>query len=239
MMGKLIVIEGLDGSGKTTQTDFFTACFKEKIENFCRVDFPDYESDSSALVKKYLAGEFGTDPKAVNPYAAASFYAVDRFAHFHTKWKEMYEAGGLVLANRYTTANMVHQCSKLPEEEWTAFLSWLEEYEYEKLALPRPDLVIYLDMDPDLSQTLLSGRYGGNEAKKDIHERDLDYLRTCRKAALAAAENQNWCVIPAYHEKGMYTVQEMNQKIYAVMAPSLKSWGVAKEEWPDDLDFSC
>ena len=239
-MGRLIVIEGLDGSGKTTQTDFFTNYFQKRVASFLRVDFPDYESDSSALVKRYLAGEFGSDPKAVNPFAAASFYAVDRFAHFQTKWKKLYELGGLVLANRYTTANMVHQCSKLPDHEWDDFLDWLDNYEYKKLALPRPDLVIYLDLDPQKSQQLLSGRYQGDESKKDIHERDVAYLSLCRKAALAAAKRQGWQVIRCWEEDRLLTREEMHQKIFAVMAPYLAAWGlITKEESKHDLDLSC
>ena len=189
------------------------------------MDFPDYESDSSALVRRYLKGEFGSDPKAVNPFAAASFYAVDRFAHYQTKWKDLYEHGGLVLANRYTTANLVHQSSKLPPDEWPVFMDWLEDYEYKKLALPRPDLVIYLDMDPEVSQKLLSGRYNGNEAKKDIHERDIDYLKLCRKTALTAAERSGWKVIPAWKDGQLRTREEMHEAIRQVMVPYLQAWG--------------
>jgi len=224
-MGKLIVLEGLDGSGKTTQTQLLTEKLSELGNRFIRVDFPDYESDSSALVKHYLQGDYGKDPKAVNPYAAASFFAVDRFAHFQTKWREFYQQGGLVLANRYTTANLVHQSSKLPAEEWPGFMDWLEDYEYKKLGLPRPDLVIYLDLDPMISQNLLSGRYGGDEAKKDIHERDVAYLKTCRLAALAATEHSDWHLLKAWKDGQLRSREEMHEAIWQVVAPYLQNWG--------------
>ncbi len=188
----LIVIEGLDGSGKGTQSRLLAEYLeKNNIENI-KISFPDYESESSALVKMYLAGDFGTDANAVNAYAASSFYAVDRFASYNMKWKKPYENGKLILADRYTTSNITYQLSKLPHEEWDAFSQWLYDFEFNKLGLPVPDAVIYLDMDPRVSQKLLTSRYSGDDSKKDIHEKNLEYLTNCRKAAVYAQEKFGW-----------------------------------------------
>ena len=181
--GKLIVIEGLDGSGKATQAKRLVEQLQAQGKQVRKVSFPAYESDSSALVKMYLAGQFGKDPSDVNAYAASTFYAVDRFASYKTEWGRFYEDGGIVVADRYTTSNAVHQCSKLPEEEWDSFLEWLFAFEYQLMGIPAPDAVVYLRVDPAVSQKLMTGRYQGDESKKDIHESNLDYLARSRRAA--------------------------------------------------------
>ena len=149
--GKLLVLEGLDGSGKATQAKLLAAHLAGSGRRVMEITFPDYESDSSALVKMYLSGQFGDKPDDVNPYAASSFYAVDRYASYKTKWGSFYEAGGIVIADRYTTSNAVHQCSKLPPEQWDDFLRWAFDYEYRLLGLPAPDAVVYLQVDPVVS----------------------------------------------------------------------------------------
>lgn len=194
-MGKLIVIEGLDGSGKSTQLELLPKnLLKSGIESQT-VSFPDYESDSSALVKMYLAGKFGTHPDDVNAYAASLFYAVDRFASFKANWGEYYKNGGVVVAGRYTTSNAVHQTSKLPPENWADFLDWLYDLEYNKVGIPKPDKVIFLDMPVEVSQKLLFDRYCGDEGKKDIHESDVNYLNKCRDAARFTAQHSGWTII--------------------------------------------
>ena len=195
-MGKLIVIEGLDGSGKSTQLELlFKNLKKEKID--CKsVSFPDYDNPSSTLVKMYLNGEFGKKPEDVNAYAASVFYAVDRYASFKANWGEYYNNGGTIVSGRYTTSNAVHQASKLPEDKWEDFLSWLYDFEYNKIAIPKPDKVIFLDMPIEVSQKLLSMRYKGDETKKDIHESDTEYLERCRKAALFTDKYSGWEIIP-------------------------------------------
>lgn len=169
--GKLIVLEGLDGSGKATQAKLLAAHLKEQGFSVREITFPNYESDSSALVKMYLAGQFGQHPDDVNAYAASSFYAVDRYASYKKDWGSFYENGGIVIADRYTTSNAVHQCSKLPPEQWESFLGWLFDFEFHLLGLPAPDEVIYLQVDPAVSQKLMTGRYHGDESRKDVHER--------------------------------------------------------------------
>ena len=195
-MGKLIVIEGLDGCGKSTQLELLPKALKEKNIDCKSVSFPDYNSDSSALVKMYLAGRFGTKPGDVNAYAASVFYAVDRYASYKETWGEFYEAGGTVVSGRYTTSNAIHQTSKLPREQWEDFLNWLYDFEYNKIGIPKPDKVIFLDMPVEVSQKLLSNRYEGDEQKKDIHESDIEYLNNCRKAAKFTADYSGWTTIP-------------------------------------------
>lgn len=195
MGGTLIVIEGLDGSGKATQAALLAESLAKEGFLVRRLDFPRYDSESSALVKMYLRGDFGGDPMAVNCYAASAFYAVDRAASFLADWRRDYEAGAVLIADRYTTSNAVYQAAKLEADERAAYLDWLFDFEYEKLALPAPDAVIYLDMAPEASAALLKKRYEGEEAKKDIHERDLDFQKRCREAALACAESRAWHII--------------------------------------------
>ncbi len=186
-MGHLAVIEGLDGSGKATQATHLAAYLQELGQTVRHVAFPNYDHESSALVRLYLSGSLGS-PDEVNAYAASSFYAADRYISFTSQWKKDYDAGHTIIADRYTTSNAAHQMSKLPREEWDDYLDWVEDYEYERLGLPRPNVVIYLDMDPKISHKLLIKR--GNP--QDIHERDLDYLIRCREAALYACDKLGW-----------------------------------------------
>ena len=212
-MGKLIVIEGLDGSGKSTQLDLLPKKLSAKGIDSKTVSFPDYESDSSALVKMYLSGKFGINPGDVNAYAASLFYAVDRYASFKANWGEYYNGGGVIVAGRYTTSNAVHQTSKLPESDWKGFLDWLYELEYNKVGIPKPDKVIFLDMPVEVSQKLLSHRYSGDEAKKDIHESDVNYLNACRKAARFTAEYSGWTIIPCAKDGLPRTIEEISEDI--------------------------
>lgn len=192
MKGKLLAVEGLDGCGKATQTGLLCQALEGRGFAVQSVSFPHYDSDSSALVRMYLAGAFGDKPGDVNAYAASVFYAVDRYASYRQDWQRFYTAGGVVVADRYTTANAVHQCSKLPEKEWDGYLDWLFDLEYQKMGLPAPDAVFFLDMQPAISQRLLSSRYHGEEAKKDIHEKDAAYLSRSRAAARYCAKKLGW-----------------------------------------------
>ena len=212
-MGKLIVIEGLDGCGKSTQLELLPKRLMERGINVKSVSFPDYESNSSALVKMYLGGEFGSRPNDVNAYAASSFYAVDRFASFKKNWGEFYNGGGTVVAGRYTTSNAVHQASKLDPENWESFLSWLYDFEYEKIGIPRPDMVIFLDMPTEVSQKLLGNRYSGDDNKKDIHERDIEYLNHCREAALFTAKFSGWEIINCAENGNARSIESISNDI--------------------------
>lgn len=216
-MGKLIVLEGLDGCGKSTQLELLPENLKKAGINCKKVSFPDYDNPSSTLVKMYLAGDFGKKPGDVNAYAASTFYCVDRYASFKANWGEFYNNGGTVVSGRYTTSNAVHQCSKLPENEWEAFLEWLYDFEYTKVAIPKPDKVIFLDMPIEVSQKLLSKRYEGDEAKKDIHEKDTEYLDRCRKAAIFTAKFSNWDIIPCAKDGEPRTIDEIAQDVFAAV----------------------
>ncbi len=208
-MGKLIVIEGLDGSGKSTQLELLERNLKDKGIDCKAVSFPNYQNPSSTLVKMYLGGEFGNKPDDVNAFAASTFYTVDRYAGFKADWGKYYNNGGTVVSGRYTTSNAVHQCSKLPENEWKDFLDWLYDFEYNKIGIPSPDKVIFLDMPIEVSQKLLSKRYKGDEGKKDIHESDTEYLAKCRKAAIFTANYSNWEIIPCSENGNARTIEDI------------------------------
>ncbi len=220
-MGKLIIFEGLDGSGKGTQTALTAQKLAARGVDLRQITFPDYASESSALVKLYLAGAFGQKPDDVNAYAASSFFAVDRYASYKTGWGAFYRDGGLVLSDRYTTSNAVHQCSKLPPAQWDGFLNWLFDFEYQKIGIPAPDAVVYLAVDPQVSQRLLAARYHGDDSKKDIQEKDLDYLARSRAAAEYCAKALGWkridCTADGPQGKTMRTVEQINDEILAYL----------------------
>ena len=221
MNGKLISMEGLDGSGKATQTELLCSELSRRGVLLRRVSFPDYAEPSSALAKMYLDGEFGSDPNAVNAYAASSFYSVDRYASFQRFWRKDYRSGALIIADRYTTSNIVFQLSKLPKSQWESFIVWLEDFEYGKLGLPKPDLTIYLDMPPEVSQKLLKNRYHGDENKRDIHESNTFYLSACRESAEFAAERLNWKVINCADGENPRTVEEIHADVIKKIAEEL------------------
>lgn len=214
-MGRLLVLEGLDGSGKSTQTERLREALLAAGETVRQIKLPDYDAPSSTLVRQYLAGDFGNDPQAVNAYAASSFYAVDRVASFLLDWKKDYEAGSLILADRYTTSNPIYQMTKLPREEWDDYLTWADDYEFGKLGLPRPDRVIFLDMPVEVSQKMMSRRYEGDEAKKDVHERNVQFLNACREAALYTAERWNWSVVRCWEGEEPRTIDSIAADVYA------------------------
>ena len=213
MQGKLIVIEGLDGSGKATQTELLYKRLQNLGKNVWHISFPEYNSESSALVKMYLSGYFGLAPTDVNAYAASSFYAVDRYASYKKKCGSFYENGGIIIADRYTTSNAIHQCSKLPKEEWNTFLDWLFNYEYQLLGIPSPNLTVYLRIDPKVSQKLITSRYKGNDEKKDIHERNVEYLNHCYIAANYCAEALGWKIIDCTSGEKVKTIEDIQNEL--------------------------
>ena len=220
--GKVIVIDGLDGCGKSTQFELCTKKLEEMGRKIKSVSFPDYESPSSALVKMYLAGEIAKTADEVNAYAASSFYAVDRYASYKTKWEKNYKNGEIIIAGRYVSSNAIHQMCKLDDSEHDAYLDWLFDYEYEKLGLPKANAVIFLDLPVEASQKLLSKRYEGDENKKDIHESNFEYMKKCRKNALYAAQKLGWTVIDCMeNENGIKSVEKINQEIMKVISEVL------------------
>jgi dTMP kinase len=222
IMGKLIVIEGTDGSGKSTQFARMQEHLTADGVSFRHIVFPRYWEESSALIRMYLGGQFGSKPTDVNAYAASSFYAVDRFASYKMDWGQWYEEGGVVVSDRYTTSNAVHQASKEAPENREQFLHWLYDFEYNKLGLPRPDLTIYLDVPTDFTEKLLRGREADTGTKADIHEKDMAYLATCREMGRAAAQYYGWQVISCVRDGKMRSIEDIHQEIYALIKACLE-----------------
>lgn len=212
-MPKMIVIEGLDGSGKETQTKLLRSALEARGKKVESISFPRYGQISSVLVEEYLNGVFGSDPNDVNAYGASSFFAMDRFASYLREWRPLYQGCDYFLADRYVTSNAIHQCSKLPREEWDAFVSWLFDYEFGKLGLPKPDRVFYLHLGVDDSQRLLSERYHGNEQKKDIHEGDIEYLRRSQEAAEYCCDKCGWERIECMNDGSIRTIEDIHGEI--------------------------
>ena len=217
MVHKFIVIEGLDGSGKATQSKILAEKLMAQGKNIKKLEFPDYSNPSSALVKMYLGGEFGDKPSDVNPYAASAFYAVDRVASYLKFWKEGYQGDTVILSDRYATSNIIYQMSKLEKSQWDEFIEWQEDFEYNKLSIPKPDLVIYLDVEPEVSQKPMLKRYGGDNDKKDLHEKNLAFLLECRKSALYAAEKCGWIVIKCCENGDIKPIEKIASEIEAVV----------------------
>ena len=213
-MGKLIVIEGTDGSGKSTQFRLLTERVAREGYEFRKLVFPQYAEESSALIRMYLKGEFGSSPSDVSAYAASTFFAVDRYASYKKVWGQWYENGGLVLSDRYTTSNAVHQASKEPEDKQADFLAWLYDLEYDKLGLPRPDLTIYLDVPTDFTEQMMRRREADTNTTADIHEQDMEYLATCRRTGKKAAQFYNWTVIECIRDGKMRSIEDIHEEIY-------------------------
>lgn len=216
-MGKLIVIEGLDGSGKSTQLKMLADRLSLDGTDYECVSFPNYNSPACEPVKMYLRGDFGQNVGDVNAYTASSFYAIDRFASYKTSWGEFYNNGGIVICGRYTTSNVVHQCSKLPKEKWEEFSRWLFDYEYNLLKIPKPDLTVFLSMSEEMSDNLLKHRYSGDESKKDIHEKDREYQKVCREAAEFAADFDGWVKVNCEDKGTLRQREDISDEIYAIV----------------------
>ena len=221
-MGKLIVIEGTDGSGKSTQFRLLTQHLEQEGRKFQKLVFPQYSQPSSALIRMYLGGEFGSSPSDVNAYAASAFYAVDRYASYKKVWGEWYENGGLIVSDRYTTSNAVHQASKEPVEKQGDFLKWLYDFEYDKLGLPRPDLTLYLDVPTDFTEQMMRRREQDTNTHADIHEQDMQYLATCRRTGKAAAEYYGWTVIQCVRDGKMRSIEDIHEEICRHVAACLE-----------------
>ena len=213
-MGKLIVIEGTDGSGKSTQFKALTERLQRENTEFKTLVFPRYSEPSSSLIRMYLGGEFGNKPTDVNAYAASAFYAVDRYASYKQDWGQWFEQGGLIVSDRYTTSNAVHQTSKEPKEKQSEFLRWLYEFEYDKLGLRRPDLTFYLDVPTAFTEKLMRHREAATNTHADIHEQDMTYLATCRETGRAAAQFYGWTVIECVRDGQMRSIEDIHEEIY-------------------------
>lgn len=222
MSGKLIVFEGTDGSGKATQTRLLCEELDKRGIAYRKLEFPRYSEESSALIRLYLSGAFGSKPEDVNAFAAATFFSVDRYASYKQDWGNWYEQGGLILSDRYTTSNAVHQTSKEPEAKQKEFLRWLYELEYEKLGLPCPDLVIYLDVPTAFTEEMMRSREASTGTHADIHEKDTAYLATCRKVGRAAAEFYGWTIIDCVRDGAMRSIEDIHNEICRHVAACLE-----------------
>lgn len=217
--GKLIIIEAGDGSGKATQTRKLAEHLIADGKKVVQVSFPDYKSRAAAPLKMYLEGEYGDNAGAVNAFAASTFFAVDRFASFNLKWKEDYEGGAIILADRYTTSNMVHQAVKLTDtQERQEFLDWLWDFEFNRLGLPVPDAVIFLDMDPAVSDRLIAERAAHNaDRKKDIHEKDVEYLHRCHDTYMELADKYNWHKVKCSEGDEPRSIDDIHADVYRIV----------------------
>lgn len=216
-MGKLIVLEGTDGSGKATQCAALADALEREGYACRRVEFPRYSEESSALIRMYLSGKLGERPNDVNAYAASTFYAVDRYASYKQDWGAFYENGGLVLADRYTTSNAVHQGSKLSGEARRGYFQWLFDFEYKMMELPQPDLVIYLDVPVEQTSENMRRREQETNTTADIHEKDVEYLNQCRIAAGEAADMFGWKKIACTENGTMRSIEEIHQEVLSAV----------------------
>lgn len=224
MKGKLIIIEsGSDASGKATQTKRLFERLSEENSNIRKVEYPNYDSESSALVKMYLRGDFGNNASDVDPYISSTFFAADRYASFKTEWEEFYNNGGIVIADRYTTSNMVHQASKMDEKDRDKYLDWLVDYEFNLYKIPEPDCVIFLDVPIEFSQKLMENRKNKitGEDKKDIHESDIEYLTKSYNNALYIANKYNWKKINCVKDGNLRSIDDIHDEIYNIVKQSI------------------
>ncbi len=219
--GKLIVIEGIDGSGKSAHYRRICEHLEEDGIAYNHIVFPRYDKESSALIRMYLGGEFGANPADVNAYTTSTFFAVDRFAAFRTDWGETYNKGGFILSDRYTTSNAVHQGAKLPDEELEEYFRWLYDLEYVKMGLPRPDLVIYLDVNIETSLARMKHRQEKTNTTADIHEKDIAYLKNCLRVADRAADYYGWTRIPYIKNGQERSIEEKHEEIYKIIKEAL------------------
>ncbi len=221
MSGKLIVFEGTDGSGKATQARMLCHHLEEEGIPFREIDFPRYGKPSAAMVQEYLDGNLGKKPGDVNAYAASMFYAMDRYASYKQDWGAFYENGGLIIANRYTTSNAVHQASKLLKSDRKQYLDWLFHLEYELLGLPKPDLVIYLDMPTEITERMMRQREKATGTSADIHEQDEVYLKNCRANAKNIVKECGWLVINCAKNGEPRTLEDIHAQVYRTVKRQL------------------
>lgn len=230
MRGRLIVFEGTDGSGKATQSKLLYERLFSDGYNVKKFSFPDYDDPSSTLLKMYLGGEFGDKPDSVNCYVASSFFTVDRIASYLKKWKEDLDSGAIIILDRYTSSNMVHQTSKLSKDKWDEYLEWLYDFEFIKMQLPAPDLTLYLHVDVDMSEKMMAKRYSNDETKKDIHEKDSAYLRRCEESGMYAAKKFDWRIVECVDNGALRSIEDIGNEISRHVSMLLNDYPLKKEK---------
>ena len=228
MGGKLFVIEGTDGSGKQTQYTRLSERLKNEGYNIKSISFPRYNSPSSSLVKMYLAGEFSDNPNEVSPYIASTFYTADRYAAYKQEFEEFYRKGGIVILDRYTSSNMVHQAGKIKDaEERDKYLDWLMAYEFGLFGLPVPDKTFLLDMPPEYVQKLMKDRQNkfSGTGRKDIHERYNQHLKDSYLNALAIADKYDWYTVRCVRDGKVRSIDDIHEEIYSELIKYLPKKG--------------
>jgi dTMP kinase len=217
MKGKLIVIDGTDGTGKHTQTMLLKENLEKEGYFVETIDFPQYGTKSAGPTEDYLNGKYGS-ANEVTPYQASILYAVDRFAASF-KIKEWLNQGKIVLSDRYVSANMGHQAGKIEDlKEKDKFLDWLFDLEFNIFNIPKPDLNILLYLDVDLARNLAqkndSGKFTNDVKKNDIHEKDPEHMKKALESFLYVAEKYNWIKIDCTDKEiGIKTRDEISKII--------------------------
>ena len=225
-MGKLFVIDGTDGSGKQTQLSKLKERLDKEGIEYKSVSFPNYDSESSSLVKIYLNGELSEDPKEISPYIASTFYAADRYITFKKEYEEYYKNGGIILADRYTTSNMVHQAGKIKDDkEREKFLNWLWDFEFNLYGLPVPTEVFFLNMPTEYAIKLMENRKNKikKEEKKDIHERSQEQLKDAYEEACKLSKKYNWKEIKCVKDGKIRSIEDIHEEIYQELKNKIKS----------------
>lgn len=216
---KLVVIEGVDASGKQTQTEKLYSNLLSLGSKVEKIEFPNYASETSSLVKMYLGGEFGTNAQDVSPYMASAFFAVDRVGSIKSVWKDKLSGVDVVIADRYVTSNMIHQASKIADDaEKNEFLDWVYDFEYNKLDLPKPDLVIFLDMPVKYAKQLMANRRNkiNDSEVKDIHEGDTEHLTKSYNNAVGVADKYGWHRVSCVKDGNIRTIEDISMEILEV-----------------------
>ncbi len=228
-MGKLIVIEGVDASGKATQTKCLYDRLAAEYGAVRQISFPDYNSDFAVPIKRYLAGDLGKHADDVNPYAASLFYAIDRYASYKRDWSDFYEHDGILVADRYVTSNLVHQAAKITGDKH-GFIHWLSDLEYDKLTLPRPDLVLFLDMPPAYARQLMQNRANKitGSMQKDIHESDSGYLERAYDNAMQIAAITGWQIVSCVKNGAVRSIEDIHEEIYHLVKMNIEHSGENK-----------
>ncbi len=225
-MGKLFVIDGTDGSGKQTQSSLLKERLQKDGIDFKSISFPNYDSPSSALVKMYLEGDFGENQKDVSPYIASTFYAADRYATFKKDFEKYYNNGGIIIADRYTTSNMIHQAGIIKDkQEREKFLKWLWDFEFNLYGLPIPTEVIFLNMPPDYTEKLIQDRENKitHEKQKDIIEKNKQNTIDAYNNALELVKKYNWYEIKCVKADKIRTIEDINGEIYELVKKKINS----------------
>lgn len=214
-MSLLIAIEGVDASGKQTHTSLLSDHLAARGVEARRLDFPVYDSDSSAGVRMYLNGELGSRADDISAYAASTLFAADRFLSFKKDWHKDYEEGRVILCDRYVGSNMIHQACKTEGAEREKFLGWLADLEYGIYGLPKPDITIFLDMPPEFSREIIKTRNNkiNDSEKKDIHERDDGYLERSYRTACEVAERFGWTRISLIHGGRLRMIEDVSSEV--------------------------